>query len=119
MSKLANPRVIRAILTEILSSLPGRHKRALSSEPDNPVDFRAEGVYTGALNHDQQIRVWEKVLGLLFWFGWFGFGVYFWWFTDVPLLDYLIGTAVWTVIFIFTLIGIPVVRVILREREQR
>lgn len=118
MAKSRLIQLSRAIIKEIITGLPGRHRGTSFKEPENPLDFQVQRVFTGAINHDKQVRVWERFLGTISWFAWFGFGIYFWWFTSVPILDYVIGVVVWTFIFLFTLIGIPIFRVILREREK-
>lgn len=118
---MATPRwmsLCRLIIKEIVTGLPGRHRGTSLAEPENPLDMQAQQIFTGALNLNKQIKFWERLLGIVFWFAWFGFGIYFWWFTNVPLVDYVIGVVVWTLIFLFTVIGIPVFRVILREREN-
>lgn len=110
--------LLRMILHEVLSSLPGRRKFTLLEPPEDPFDLFGQGIYTGALNTKRMLRMRDRVLGLSLWLTWFGLGVYFWWFTEVPLNDYLIGTFVWGLIFVFTVLGIPITRAIFRFRNQ-
>lgn len=119
MGNGAGSQLFKAILVEIYSSLPGVRRPTEYEPPEDPLDLTSENIYTGALNVGKRIRVWEQLLGVLLWLLWFGLGVYFWWFKNVPLLDYIIGVIVWGAIFLFTIVGIPVTRVMLRNRERR
>ncbi|CAB4568445.1 unannotated protein [freshwater metagenome] len=112
------PSLLRLILHEVLSSLPGRRKFTQLEPPEDPFDLLNQSIYTGALNTKIMLKLRDRVLGLFLWIAWFGLGVYFWWFTEVPLFDYLIGTLVWGLIFIFTVLGIPITRAIFRFRNQ-
>jgi putative Mn2+ efflux pump MntP len=40
----------------------------------------------------------------------FGWGIYDWWFTGALLAEFLIATAIWIGAFLFTIIGVPLVR---------
>lgn len=111
-------RLARAILAEVITSLPGRRKPSQYEPPEDPLDLIGESIYTGAFNTGKRIRIWERGIGLILWLSWFGFGIYFWWFTNVPIIDYVIGVVVWGLVFMFTILGIPITRAILRNREQ-
>lgn len=118
MAGTSKASLARLVLHEVLSSLPGRRRLTQQEPPEDPFDLFSQGIYTGALNSEKMIKIRDRFLGIFLWIAWFGLGVYFWWFTEVPLGDYIIGTLVWGLIFIFTLIGIPVTRAIFRYRNQ-
>jgi hypothetical protein len=118
MVKAARHSLLKAILIEIFSSLPGLRRPTAYEPPEDPLDFSSESIYTGAQNLGKRIRIWERLLGITLWLLWFGFGIFFWWFTEVPILDYIIGVIVWGLIFLFTVVGIPITRAVLRHRER-
>jgi len=57
------------------------------------------------------------MLGLVFWLGWFAWGVYNWWFVDRTLSDFVIATVLWAAAFAFTFVGVPLVRIVARSRR--
>ena len=116
MEQQAKPGLLRLILIEIVSSLPGRHKLTAFEPPEDPLDYFSNQIYTGSSNFGSHLRIWERLIGALLWSLWFGLGFYFWWFTEVPARDYIIGTILWAAIFTFTVVGIPITRAILRHR---
>ena len=77
-----------------------------------------DGIYTSAVTKGRKLRIWEFTLGAVMWLGWFLIGIYFWWFTEVPTSDYVVGTVVWTIIFLFSLLGIPIVRAIMEIKNK-
>lgn len=118
MDKARQRALIRTVKAEIISSLPRRRKITNSFVPDDPLDMEPEGIYTSAFTNGRKLRIWEFTLGATMWLGWIFIGIYFWWFTEVPTSDYVIGTTVWTIIFLFSLLGIPVVRAIMEIKNK-
>jgi hypothetical protein len=56
---------------------------------------------------------------LLFWVGWLSWGVYTWWFVDRTLRDFVIGVVVWSAAFLFSVVGIPLVRQTAVSQQRR
>lgn len=119
MTDISRSSLFKLILSEVFSSLPGRRRLTQQEPPEDPFDSFTQNVYTGALNTGKLLKPRERLLGLALWLSWLGFGLYFWWFTEVPSNDYLIGTVVWGLIFLFTIFGIPITRAIFQHRKQK
>lgn len=116
MGQQAMSGFLRLILKEITSSLPGRRKPNSFETPDDPLDYFSNEIYTGSSNSGSYLRIWERFTGVVLWSLWLGLGFYFWWFTEVPIRDYIIGTILWGTIFAFTVVGIPITRAVLKHR---
>jgi hypothetical protein len=101
---------------EILSGLPGRHRHTGLPEPEllSPDEFHE--ISTGENNPQSLGSLGHLIVGLLFWLGWLSWGVYTWWFVDRTLFDFVIATVLWTLTFTFTVLGVPLVRVVSRRR---
>ena len=102
---------------EILSGLPGRHRHTELPEPEllSPDEFHE--ISTGE-NDPLSLGSWgHRILGLVFWLGWFAWGVFNWWFVDRTLSDFVIATVLWTAAFAFTFVGVPLVRIVARRRR--
>lgn len=61
----------------------------------------------------------HRVIGFLFWVGWFSWGVYTWWFVDRTPTDFVIGVVVWAAAFLFAVVGIPLVRHGAKDQQLR
>ena len=110
-------RLAPMVWREILSGLPGRHRHTelLSPELLSPDEFHE--ISTGE-NEPHSLGSWgHRIFGLVFWLGWFAWGVYTWWFVDRTLSDFVIAIVLWTATFAFTFVGVPLVRMVVRRRR--
>lgn len=108
----------RAIV-EITSSLPGKHQHTQLPKPEDTNDPGYDNIQTGELD-PQDLTNWrDRTIGLFFWVAWFAIGVYAWWFTDAPLIDYVVATVIWLLIFALAVIGVPLVRMRARGRANK
>ena len=76
-------------------------------------------VETGAANPGALTSAGHRLMGLLFWVGWLSWGVYTWWFVDRTLRDFVIGVVVWSAAFLFSVVGIPLVRQTAVSQQRR
>lgn len=118
MGRYSRGRPIR-VSHEIVRNLPGARKPTMEREPENEGYPVANDIHTGSMDVDALTSPGHRVIGTLFWVGWFSWGVYTWWFVDRTLTDFAIGLAVWTGAFAFTVIGVPIVRRAARNRHRR
>ena len=73
---------------------------------------------TGSTAHGRSLRLRDWIVGITAWIIWFGIGFYAWWFTSVPVIDFVIATIIWLVAFAFAVIGVPLIRIFGRERNR-
>jgi hypothetical protein len=106
------------ILVEIRTSLPGKHELTLLGTPEDPLDPGYDSIGTGDSKSKQLSNNFDFVIGSIFWVGWFGYGVYSWWFVDANIVDLVIVTIGWLTIFVFTLAGVPLFRLFGRNRDK-
>ncbi len=110
-------RIGAMVRREILSGLPGKHRHTQLPEPEllSPGEFHE--ISTGE-NDPAALESWgHRILGLIFWLGWFGWGVYHWWFVDSNPIAFVIAAVLWMAIFTFTFVGVPLVRVVVKSRR--
>jgi len=109
---------LQLALGEMRSSLPGRHQHTNLPKPEDPTDPGYDAIETGS-DDPSDLTSWpDRLIGVVFWLAWFGIGVYTWWFTDARLSDYVIATVLWLAIFIFAIIGVPLVKMTARNRNR-
>jgi hypothetical protein len=113
-----SPERFRRVLHEIRTSLPGQHVHTSASEPESDNGPRCD-VHTGQDDVSALVSPRHRLLGIAFWFAWLAWGVYTWWFVDRAIADFVIATVVWTGAFIFSVIGIPVVRQIAGNHRRQ
>ncbi len=106
------------IMHELKSELPGHHHKTHQPEPIDPLVGERDTIATGQEDsgHEMTLRYW--FLGIGAWLTWFGIGIYTWWFTEVSIADYVIASVVWILLFGFTLVGIPIVSRVARNRNS-
>ncbi|CAB4572545.1 MAG: hypothetical protein F2621_03715 [Actinobacteria bacterium] len=110
-----SPRVLR----EVVTSLPGRHRRTSQAPPERETPSGGRVVETGADNPAALTSAGHRLIGALFWVGWFSWGVYTWWFMDRSLRDFVVGVVVWSAAFVFSVVGIPLVRQAAMGQQRR
>jgi hypothetical protein len=106
------------ILREIRTSLPGQHIHTAASEPEsgNGPDLL---VHTGQDDVSALASPGHRMLGIFFWVAWLAWGVYTWWFVERTITDFVVASVVWTAAFIFSVVGIPIVRQMVRNQRRR
>jgi len=107
------------ILHELRSELPGQHHRSTQPEPIDPQVPERDTIATGQEQTGHELSLWYWILGLGAWLTWFGIGIYAWWFTNASLADYVIASVIWILIFIFAVVGVPIVRTVARNRNPQ
>jgi hypothetical protein len=100
----------RQVLAEVVTSLPGYHPKTTKLPPEELPEEILFAIQTGANNPQALNSIGHKFVGIIFWIAWFGWGIYVWWFTGALLAEFLIATAIWIGAFLFTIIGVPLVR---------
>lgn len=118
MDKPRKKAFVRTISTEIYSSLPGKRRISPSLIPVDHLDIDSGAISTSAVTEGRIIRNWEFVVGTGLWLGWLVFGTYFWWFTDVPTLHFILPPFLWIFILGFSIFGIPIVRALLEIKNK-
>jgi hypothetical protein len=103
---------------EIRSALPGTHEHSHFSEPENP-NMTVHEIATGFRSGEPLLRKRDYFFGILSWVVWVSWGIYLWWFSDTVLFEYIFGVLVWLVVFIFSVVGVPLVRRTSRNRMQK
>lgn len=105
------------VIREVVTALPGRRRRTSQSEPERARPEPTRLIVTGSDDVAALSSIGHRFIGLLFWVGWFSWGVYTWWFVDRAITDFVIGVVVWTGAFIFSVVGIPIVRQAARNQQ--
>jgi hypothetical protein len=59
-----------------------------------------------------------RIFGFITWGIWFSFGIYYWWFTDTRFIEYIVATVMWLLTFAFTITGVPLLQLILKDRRK-
>jgi hypothetical protein len=106
------------VLEEIKGALPRSHEHTLLKPPGNGDLDGFDDIHTGSNQGANLISMKVKILGVLTWIAWFGFGIRFWWFSDTRLIEYLVATVLWSLTFLFSILGIPVLGAILKNRKN-
>lgn len=108
---------VKGVMLEIKSSLPGRHRPTQLGLPEDPLDPGFGTTGTGdSINKKISSRS-DFFIGGLFWAIWIGFGIHNWWFADAIFTDFMIVSIGWLIIFLLTIIGVPIFRVFARDRS--
>ena len=108
----------KRVWREVISSLPGRHKRTIQLPPDDTQDETFVRIMTGGSTERKLLSIWHSILGLTLWVLWIGWAVYMWFFSSAGLDDLVIAIAVFLATYIFTIIGVPLVRLMARNRAS-
>ena len=107
-----------AVAREIRGTLPGPHPRSELPPPEDPtIEFNTP-VTTGSATSGRSMRPRDWLIAITCWVAWFGIGLYTWWFTDAPLIDFVIATIIWLLIFAFAVMGVPLIRIFGRDRNR-
>lgn len=106
------------IAHEIRTSLPGQHIHTAASEPESG-NGPGSPIYTGQGDVGALASPAHRVLGIFFWVAWLTWGVYTWWFVERTITDFVVASVVWTGAFIFSVVGIPIVRQMARNQRRR
>jgi hypothetical protein len=109
----------RAILKEVLSSLPRAYSHTTQLPPDDIPKESFEEVQTGEDFAGQVVKLSHNLLGALVWIGITAWAVYVWGFAGTPVTDLLIALGVWVGTFVFTVFGVPAVRRTARGRAKK
>jgi hypothetical protein len=99
------------VAREIGGTLPGHHVRTNLPLPEDPSILCEHNVTTGSATHGRVMNWPDWVIGITGWVTWFGIGLYTWWFTNAPVIDFFIATIIWLLIFAFAVMGVPLIRV--------
>lgn len=107
------------VIREVVTALPGRRRRTSQPEPELGPRETARVISTGSDDLKALHSPGHRLIGLVFWVGWFSWGVYTWWFVDRALTDFVIGVVVWTGAFVFSVVGIPLVRQAAKDQQPK
>lgn len=103
---------------EMLTGFPSRHKHTSFTPPSDGEGSEIDEIYTGSAQGDNLMSKKVKLLGIFSWVAWFGFGINVWWFSDTRPIEYVIATVLWIFTFLFTTLGIPFTRSLLKNRSK-
>lgn len=109
---------IKSVMLEVKSSLPGRHQPTQLGLPEDPLDPGYDAIGTGDSKSYKISSLSDFFVGGFFWAIWIGFGVHNWWFAKANFTDFIIVSIGWLIIFLFTIIGVPMFRVYSRDRYK-
>jgi hypothetical protein len=109
-------RVEHPLLPEVVSSLPVLHRPTAHLPPDDlePEGFReiSTGEDSGGVVSNRR----HTILGLVSWVLWLWWLIYLWFLIDSPFTDLWIAFAIWFVVFVATIVGVPIMRRTARNR---
>lgn len=88
------------------------------SEPENPA-VAVNEISTGYRQDSSLMHKRDYFFGIVSWVAWFSWGIYLWWFTATPMFEYAVGVVVWVSVFLFSIIGVPIVRRVARDRVSK
>lgn len=108
----------QTVLEEIKGAFPKSHEHTLLSPPGNGDLDGFDDIHTGSNQGANLMTLTMKILGVLTWIIWFGFGIRFWWFSDTRLIEYLVASVLWGLTFLFSILGIPFIDAILKNRRN-
>jgi hypothetical protein len=106
------------LLPEVVGSLPALHRPTTHLPPDDlePEVFRE--ICTGEDTGGVVSNLGHTVLGLVSWVLWLVWMIYLWFFIDSPFTDLWIAFVIWFVVFVITILGIPIMRRTSRNRVR-
>jgi hypothetical protein len=113
------PGLAPLVIREVVTALPGRRRLTSQPEPERDRPETSVVISTGSDDVAALSSVGHRLIGLVFWVGWFSWGIYTWWFVDRAITDFVIGVVVWTGAFVFSVVGIPLVRQAARGQQQQ
>ena len=106
------------VLVEIVTSLPMAHTPTTARPPEDLAPEAFREISTGENTNGVVTSFRHTLLGLLFWAQWIAWTIYMWFFQDAPFTDLFIAFAVWLVVFVVTIIGVPIMRRKARNRVR-
>lgn len=106
------------LIREVLTSLPAAHPHTKQSPPEDLDAGLFTEVQSGQDASNVQPPLWQLLIAALFWVGWIGWTTYIWVFSGSPISDLGIAIALCLLTFAFTIVGVPVVRRVARNRGR-
>jgi hypothetical protein len=107
------------LLKEVVTSLPGPHRRSARLPTD---DIPEEYVHDLETGEDSSVALTSPghiIIGFLGWIGWIAWTIYMWFFTGAPVTDFLIVLAAWFISLVVTIVGVPLMRRRARNRVRK
>jgi len=104
------------LLPEVTSSLPGLHRPTNQPPPEDLGPNEFHEITTGEDTGGVGPHLFHAVLGLVSWMVWIAWTAYLWFFIDAPFTDLWIAFLIWFVVFVVTILGVPIMRRKARNR---
>jgi len=109
----------RPFLPEVVSSLPALNRRTSQQPPEDLPPEELREIRTGEDTDGVIKNTRHTLLGVAAWLGWMLWTVHLWFFVGAPFTDLWIVIAIWFVVFVVTIIGVPIMRRKARDRIHR